>query len=208
MFKNMETREEMAEKGNEKVMVEVEEVKTSASRKRWVFFVYLLTWPIPDFLIKWMGRMKRKDVRMAWREKFAINLLIWISCLFVVFFIVVFPMLICPKQHVYSAAELSAFDGKKGSRGAYVAVRGQVFDLEKFAPAHQPAKVVSKDSIMKYAGKDATGLFPVQVSALCEGKLGFVDSTVPLDYTTTNQTGSATVIERDDPNARDRKSVV
>lgn len=202
MFKNMETREEMAEKGNEKLMVEVEEVKTSASRKRWVFFVYLLTWPVPDFLVKWIGRMKRKDVRMAWREKFAINLLIWLSCLFVIFFIVVFPMLICPKQHVYSAAELSAFNGKKGSRGAYVAVRGQVFDLEKFAPAHQPAKVVSKDSIMKYAGKDATGLFPVQVSALCEGKLGFVDSTVPLDYTTTNQTGSATVIEKDDPNAR------
>lgn len=201
MFKNMETREEMAEKGNQKQMVEVEEIVTSASRKRWVFFVYLLTWPIPDFLVKWIGRMKRKDVRMAWREKFAINLLIWLSCLFVIFFIVVFPMLICPKQHVYSAAELSAFNGKKGSRGAYVAIRGQVFDLEKFAPAHQPS-VVSKTSIMNYAGKDATGLFPVQVSALCEGKLGFVDATVPLDYTGTNQTGSATQIDKDDINAK------
>ena len=32
----------------------------------------------------------------------------WFSCLFVVFFIVVFPSLICPKQHVYSADELSS----------------------------------------------------------------------------------------------------
>jgi chitin synthase len=31
--------------------------------------------------------MKRKDVRLAWREKLAINLLIWFSCGFVVFFI-------------------------------------------------------------------------------------------------------------------------
>ncbi len=65
----------------------VDDLPVSGSRKRWMALVWLLTFYIPDFLVNWVGRMKRKDVRIAWREKFAINLLIWLSCLFVSFFI-------------------------------------------------------------------------------------------------------------------------
>jgi chitin synthase len=65
----------------------VDDLPVSGSRKRWMALVWLLTFYIPDFLVNWVGRMKRKDVRIAWREKFAINLLIWLSCLFVIFFI-------------------------------------------------------------------------------------------------------------------------
>lgn len=198
MFRNLDTREQMAEKGNEKTMVEVEEVKTSASRKRWVAIVYMMTFFIPDFLIRWIGRMPRKDVRMAWREKLAINMMIWTSCLFAAFFIVVFPMLICPKQNVYSASELSSFDGK-GKSGAYVAIRGQVFDLGAFAPQHYPS-VVEPKLILAYAGLDATSLFPVQVSAMCEGVDGTIDPSVQLDYTNTNISGSANVISTTDEN--------
>jgi chitin synthase len=104
MFRNFDTKEELAEKANKKRMEEVDVLPVSGSRKRWLAIVYLLTWYLPDFSIKWIGRMKRKDVRTAWREKFAINLLIWLSCAFVIFFIIFFPNLICPKQNVYSAA--------------------------------------------------------------------------------------------------------
>jgi chitin synthase len=199
MFRNFETREQMAEKGNEKKMIEVEEVKTSGSRKRWMFLVYFLTWPIPDFLIKWIGRMRRQDVRTAWREKFAINLMIWLSCVFVVFFIIIMPMLICPRQYVYSAAEISSFDGNDG-RGAYVAIRGMVFDLGTFAPRHQPNVFDTKD-ILAYAGLDATSIFPVQVSHLCQGKDGFIDDAIQLDYTSTNITDALNVIGLNDKNA-------
>ncbi|KFY07300.1 hypothetical protein V492_07267 [Pseudogymnoascus sp. VKM F-4246] len=195
----MDTRQQMAERGNEKTMVEVEEVQTSGSRKRWVFFVYLLTWFIPDFLIRWVGRMKRKDVRMAWREKLAINIMIWFSCLLFVFIIIVFPMLICPRQHVFSPSELSAHDGKPGSPGAFVAIRGMVFDLDSF---HHVPDLVDDKSIRAYAGLDATSLFPVQVSALCEGKDGPIDGSVQLDFTPTNVTGSASQIGAADPNRK------
>ncbi|KAM0281778.1 hypothetical protein ACHAQH_003360 [Verticillium albo-atrum] len=201
MFKNFDTREQMAERGNEKSLVEVEEYKDSASRKRWLFMVYLLTWFIPDFLIRTVGRMPRKDVRMAWREKLAINLIIWLSCLFAAFFIVVFPMLICPRQYVFSASELSAYDGEKGSPGAYVSIRGYVFDLEEFAPRHYPPNLVPTDDILEYAGKDATSLFPVQVSALCQGRTGSIDPSVLIDYRSTNMTGSPTLISKQDINA-------
>ncbi|KAL2047445.1 hypothetical protein ABVK25_011517 [Lepraria finkii] len=200
MFRNLETREQMAEKGNKKNMEEVDTVPVSGSRKRWLAVVYLLTFFIPDFLIKWIGRMKRKDIRMAWREKLAINLLIWFSCGFVTFFIVIFPRLICPTQHVFSAAELSNHDGKNG-HDSYVAIRGEVFDLGAFIPTHYP-NIIKPQALQKYAGIDATDLFPVQVSALCKGVTGSVDDTVQLSYAPTNVSGSATVISATDPNAK------
>ncbi|KIW58678.1 hypothetical protein PV05_03177 [Exophiala xenobiotica] len=200
MFRNLETKEELAQKANKKKMEEVDIVPMSGSRKRWLAIVYLLTWYLPDFSIKWVGRMKRKDVRTAWREKFAINLLIWLSCAFAVFFIIIFPGLICPKQNVYSAEELSSHDGQ-GKHGSYVAIRGYVFDLGAFMPNHYPS-IVPQSSLKKYAGIDATSLFPVQVSALCQGKDGRVDPTVQLDYSTTNVSGSASVISTTDPNRR------
>jgi hypothetical protein len=64
----------------------IEKQKTSGSRKRWMFFVWLLTFWIPGFVIRWIVRTPRKDIREAWREKFAINMLIWISCGGVMFF--------------------------------------------------------------------------------------------------------------------------
>lgn len=200
MFRNLETREHMAEKGNEKKMEEVDDVVTSGSRKRWLAVVWLLTFYVPDFLIKWIGRMKRADIRTAWREKFAINLLIWISCGFVIFFIVIFPQVICPKQHVYSAAELTSYNGKNG-RESYIAIRGQVFDLGAFIPSHYPS-IVPQAALQKYAGIDATDLFPVQVSALCQGTTGSIDPTVQLSYAPSNVSGSANVISSTDLNAR------
>ncbi|RYO81076.1 hypothetical protein DL766_004798 [Monosporascus sp. MC13-8B] len=199
MFKNLDTREQMAERGNEKSLVEVEEYKDSPSRKRWVFMVYLLTWFIPDFLIRWCG-MPRKDVRMAWREKLAINMIIWFSCLFAAFFIVVFPMLICPKQYVYSPAELTGFNGQDGNP-AYVSIRGQVFDLTEYVPHHYPPYLQERQ-LLQYGGLDITGLFPVQVSALCQGVNGQVHPSVTLDYKSANITGSPNVINSQDLNAK------
>ncbi|KAL2130321.1 hypothetical protein VTI74DRAFT_6593 [Chaetomium olivicolor] len=200
MFKNLDTREQMAERGNEKDMEEVEEYRDSPSRKRWVFVVYLLTFFVPDFLIRWLGRMPRKDVRMAWREKLAINFIIWFSCLVAGFFIVVFPMLICPHQYVFSPEELSRYDGKDG-RAAYASIRGQIFDLGAFYPHHYPGYLPPK-MYLQYAGMDITSLFPVQVSALCQGQYGEVSRSVLLDYKDTNITGSAAVISSQDLNAK------
>ncbi|KAI5466587.1 class V chitin synthase [Mariannaea sp. PMI_226] len=202
MFKNLDTREQMAERGNEKSLEEVEEYKDKPSRKRWVFVVYLMTWFIPDFLIRWLGRMPRKDVRVAWREKLAINMLIWLLCALVAFFMVGFPRLICPTQHVYSPAELSAYDGNKGSKGAYLSIRGYVFDIGSYAPHHYP-NYLDTDDLLNYAGSDVSSLFPVQVSALCQGKDGEIRPEVTLDYRTVNISQDVTsVINTNDIIAR------
>ncbi|KAK4970538.1 hypothetical protein LTR66_011538, partial [Elasticomyces elasticus] len=201
MFRNLETREQMAEKGNEVKMAEIEEVPVSGSRKRWLAIIWLLTFWVPDFLVRIVGKMPRKDVRLAWREKLAINMMIWLSCGFVVFFMVIFPQLICPTQHVYSAAELSAYDGKN-DHGAYIAIRGVVFDLAAFMPVHYPS-IVPQSALKKYAGVDATNLFPVQVSAMCQGvnETG-IDPAIQLNYKTSNYTGQASVVSTTDLNAQ------
>jgi chitin synthase len=87
MFRNFDTRQQMAEKGQAAREEEVEELPVSSSRKRWMFVVWMFTWFVPDFLIRWVGRIKRKDVQLAWREKFAINLMIWAMCGVACFFL-------------------------------------------------------------------------------------------------------------------------
>ena len=200
MFRNLDTRSQMAEKGNETKVVEIEEKPISGERRRWLAIVYFLTWWCPDFLIRLVGRQTRKDVRMAWREKLAINMIIWGSCSFVIFFMVGMPRLICPTQHVYSAAELSAYNGD--TKQAYIAIRGVVFDLNAFMPAHYPY-IVPTTSLKKYAGLDATNLFPVQVSSMCNGvHKGGIDRAVQLNYQTNNYTGSAAITSTTDNNAQ------
>ncbi|KAJ5595991.1 Chitin synthase 8 [Penicillium hetheringtonii] len=180
MFRDLDTKQQMLEKGQEKDMQEVDELPVSASRRRWMALVWILTWWIPDILIRWVGRMKRKDIRTAWREKLAINMIIWFACGVAIFMIVAFPGLICPTQHVYSKGELSNHNGKDG-QNSFIAVRGVVFNLGDFMPSHYP-DIVPQKQLKNYAGKDATNLFPVQVSALCQGVDGSIDPSVPLDY--------------------------
>lgn len=47
----------------------IEEVPTSRARRIWVGLVWALTWWVPTPALTYIGRMKRHDVRMAWREK-------------------------------------------------------------------------------------------------------------------------------------------
>lgn len=201
MFRDLDTKQQMLEKGQQENMEEVDDIPVSGSRRRWMALVWLLTWWIPDFLVQHIGRMKRKDIRTAWREKFAINLIIWFSCGAAIFMIVAFPGLVCPTQHVYSQGELSNHNGK-GSQNSFVAIRGVVFNLGDFMPSHYP-DIVPQKSLKNYAGTDATNLFPVQVSALCQGVDGSVDPSVPLDYRSNlNDSASTTSSDSFDVNAK------
>ncbi|KAI8988154.1 chitin synthase-domain-containing protein [Mycotypha africana] len=151
----------------------------SSVRRRWLIFVWFLTWWVPSPALNHCGGMKRRDVRLAWREKVALCLLIFFLSACMVVFIVFFGPLICPHQDVFSFSELQ---GRSEKDNAYVAIRGEVFDLTKFAPHHWASEVIPDSAIFDYAGKDATNLFPVQVSALCDGTTGRIPEELVLDY--------------------------
>ncbi|WWC67634.1 uncharacterized protein I206_101544 [Kwoniella pini CBS 10737] len=165
-----------------------EEYKESIARRRWVWLCTLLTFWIPGFLLSKIGGMKRQDIRQAWREKLAINIIIWFICGCTVFVIAFLGPLICPTQHVYTLSELSSHSYKNDPNNAFTAIRGEVFDLSQFAPTHLTAvSVVPTKSLMQYGGLDSTSLFPVEVSALCDGYgTNTISPYVTLDSTNTS----------------------
>ncbi|PLW12505.1 hypothetical protein PCANC_16555 [Puccinia coronata f. sp. avenae] len=161
-------KDALTEGGPGRGEVTEEVVGESSLRKKWLLLVWALTFYVPNFLLAWIGRMKRPDVRLAWREKLAINIVIWICCGIAIFVIAIMGNLICPKEFVYSANELSSHSYQDNANNMLVAIRGEVFDLTSFAPLHYPSVVPTK-AVQSYGGTDATNLFPVQVSALCSG---------------------------------------
>jgi chitin synthase len=141
-----------------------EDIKETSTRRRWVAFVWFLTWWVPNPFLRWFGRMKRLDVRQAWREKLAINIIIWFICGCTAFVIAVLGNLICPTEHVFSISELNSHSFANNANNVYTAIRGEVFDLTNLVALHQrTVSVVSSKSILQYGGTKADAIFPVQV---------------------------------------------
>ncbi|KAL1621729.1 hypothetical protein SLS56_009033 [Neofusicoccum ribis] len=108
----------------------VTEQPISKSRRLWVGFCWALTFWIPSFLLTHVGRMKRPDVRQAWREKFVLVLLILLLNGIVVFYIIEFGRLLCPNfDKAWNEKEVSQH---QGSSDFYVSHHGKVYDISKF----------------------------------------------------------------------------
>lgn len=105
--------------------------------------------------------MKRPDVRQAWREKLALNLLIWFCCGISIFIIAVLGLMICPAEHVFNQGELSSHDSTAAE--VYTSIRGEVFDLAISANHLRIVSVVPTKSILEYGGMSADDIFPVNV---------------------------------------------
>ncbi|TIB15854.1 hypothetical protein E3P92_01552 [Wallemia ichthyophaga] len=193
MFSNMNLKDADKAAMDEKDMYDdsetQEEVRESGVRKRWVAFCWLLTWYVPSPFLKWFGRMKRQDVRQAWREKLAINIIIWFVCACAIFVIAILGPVICPTQRVYSQNEISAHTHESQPDHTFVSIRGEVMDLTKMHDAHRGAVSVIDDRLFwNYGGQDVSNLLPVQVSALCNGVDGAVNPLVGLDASNTTST--------------------
>jgi chitin synthase len=143
--------------------------KTTAGRRAWVALVWILTWWIPSPLMKWVGRMKRPDVRMAWREKVALMMLIALLNGTVVFYIVGFGKILCPnRDKVWNIKEVGYH---QGSTDFYVAFRGGVYDLTKFYKLQHSdsnTKVTAAD-MMEFAGTDVSPYITPPLTIACPG---------------------------------------
>ena len=142
-----------------------EVVKESSARRRWVALCWILTFWVPNPLLTYLGRMKRLDVRQAWREKLALNILIWFVCGCAIFIIAVLGNVICPTEHVFSTSELQSHSTTSSPNSVYTSIRGEVFNLNQIAYIHsRVVSVVPTKSILKYGGVSSDNIFPVQVS--------------------------------------------
>ncbi|PPQ71372.1 hypothetical protein CVT26_006274 [Gymnopilus dilepis] len=190
MFQNTDKRglmEKEALAGEIQEGETTEMLKESSARRRWVALCWILTWWVPTPLLTYVGRMKRMDVRQAWREKLALNLIIWFICACAVFVIAVLGNLICPTEHIFNSAELASHSSQLSPNNVLTAIRGEVFDLTSVAQTHQRiVGVVPMKTILKYGGEVADAIFPVQVSALCNGVTGSVSPWVTLNSKNTS----------------------
>ncbi|KAH9245254.1 chitin synthase 6 [Batrachochytrium salamandrivorans] len=64
------------------------------------------TWWIPGIFLKFCGKMKRPDIRMAWREKVALCVIIAVLCFALLFFIIGLRYIICPTIPIKSQSEV------------------------------------------------------------------------------------------------------
>ncbi|OAV96111.1 hypothetical protein PTTG_02136 [Puccinia triticina 1-1 BBBD Race 1] len=146
----------------------LEEVESSRGRMWWVVIVWSLTFYIPNFFLSTMGRMKRPDIQMAWREKVALCLIIFLMCGAVLFVILGLGKIMCPNlAKAWTPTELGYHATESDF---YVGVRGQVFDLGKFWKGQHSditAQPVTNSDMLSLAGQDLTNYFPVPLRLAC-----------------------------------------
>lgn len=143
---------------------------TSKGRRLWVAIVWALTFWIPSFSMRFFGRMKRPDVRMAWREKLVLVFGIAFLNAFIIFYIIVFGRLLCPNfDKAWDPKELSYH---QGTNDFYVSAYGKVYDISKFwktSHSNIQAQPVTDADMLPLAGLDVTQIFPKPLSIACAG---------------------------------------
>lgn len=161
----------------------IKEETVTTSRRAWVAFVWALTFWIPSPLLSFVGRMKRPDVRMAWREKFVLCFLILLANIFILFWIIMFGNLICPNyDKVWSQKEVAQHTGDDDF---YVAIRGNVYDISKFwKTQHSDSNIETTSTLMEdFAGSVLDEYFVPPLILACPGLV--TDKTLKLTANTT-----------------------
>ncbi|KAK9248317.1 chitin synthase-domain-containing protein [Lipomyces tetrasporus] len=146
----------------------VEVRETSTMRKIWVGIVWALTFWIPGFLLSWIGRMKRPDVRMAWREKVVICLFILLMNCGLIFYMIFLGKVLCPDfDKVWNSSEVA----QHTQSDFYVSIHGKVYDISKFwRLQHSDNGIKTTEANMEpFAGMDLSNYFPPPLTQACPG---------------------------------------
>lgn len=154
----------------------IETKKVDTGRRVWVAFVWALTFWIPSFLLRFVGRMRRPDVRMAWREKLVLCFLIFLINAIVIFWIVGFGQLLCPNfDKAWNTDQVATHQGEDDF---WVSTGGKVYDLTNFyRRQHSDTDIrTTADNMQPLAGLDMDGYFPQPLNLACRG-LGIRETT-------------------------------
>ena len=141
----------------------------SASRRAWVVLVWALTFWIPSFVLRYIGRMKRPDVRMAWREKVVLIFLIFLLNATIVFYIVEFGNLLCPnRDKAWNDNEVATHTG---DNDFYVSIHGNVYDITKFwTQTHGDTAIkANRQNMQQFGGQNLDEYFPPPLNVACRG---------------------------------------
>ncbi|KAJ2523576.1 hypothetical protein GGI11_001416 [Coemansia sp. RSA 2049] len=154
------------EKSQHPVHETVEDLETTKSRRCWTHVTWALTWWLPSPFLKWCGGMRRPDVRMAWREKVAICVIIFLIWCVLLFVIIGLGLILCPKEYVWTMDDVASHNSPDD---AYIAMRGRVYDISEYLNQKHGTSsyVASKDLMLMYIGQDVNASFPLSVRTAC-----------------------------------------
>ncbi|KAI1272586.1 class V chitin synthase [Xylaria sp. FL0933] len=147
----------------------VEEEEVSFGRRLWVGFVWAMTFWIPSFLLTHVGRMKRPDVRMAWREKVVLVWIIFIMNAIIVFVIIFFGRILCPNfDKAWTQTEIA---GHSAKNNFWVSIHGKVYDITKFWKIqHSDSGIqTTNDLMLPFGGLNLDHYFPPPLTLSCPG---------------------------------------
>ncbi|CAG8188117.1 unnamed protein product [Penicillium salamii] len=146
----------------------IEKKTITAGRRIWAGFVWAMTFWIPSFMLQYIGRMKRPDVRFAWREKFVLVFLILFFNGVVCFYIIAFGDLLCPnKDKVWNSKEVG---WHTGDDDFFVSIHGRVYDISKFWRTQHSditGEDTSSSTMEPFAGTNLDAYFPPPLSRYC-----------------------------------------
>eukprot|EP00835_Amoeboradix_gromovi_P000508 NODE_18_length_40692_cov_0.469183.p1 type:complete len:1757 gc:universal NODE_18_length_40692_cov_0.469183:18524-13254(-) len=146
---------------NQAGVYDVVEEKVSSTRRKWLCCVYALTWLIPSFCI--CTGSKRKDIKLAWREKVALCIIIfWLSAISL-FFIVGIAPIVCPPGKIIPYASLQF---KTSDDYPLTSIYGAVYNIQTFKQL-DPAKHPFTQLVDSYAGQDITEAFRRSPGGFC-----------------------------------------
>ena len=135
-------------------------------RRVWVGIVWALTFWIPSFMLRYIGRMKRPDVRFAWREKLVLVFIIFMINATIVFYIVAFGRLLCPNfDKVWDAKNVGTH---QGDNDFYVSIHGSVYDISNFWKQDH-GKGVTREVMEDLRGRNLDMYFVPPLTRSCPG---------------------------------------
>ncbi|OAA44410.1 class VII chitin synthase [Metarhizium rileyi] len=148
----------------------------SFGRRVWVGVVWALTFWIPSPLLRYIGRMRRPDVRMAWREKLVLVFLIFLINAIIVFWIIWFGRLLCPNfDKAWNQQEVKTHQGESDF---WVSHYGKVYDISKFwRQQHSDTDVkTTAENMQPLAGFNLDNYIFPPLNTVCQG-LGIAETT-------------------------------
>lgn len=162
----------------------------TTSRRVWVTIVWTLTFWIPSPLLRYVGRMKRPDVRMAWREKVVLCLIILLINAIIVFWIVAFGRLLCPNyDKAWTQKQVATH---QGGADFWVSIHGKVYDISKWWRVQHSditAREVTSALMTPLAGLNLDMYFAPPLVLSCEGLV--TDESMTLQFNATDDNPEA-----------------
>lgn len=141
----------------------------TTSRRAWVALVWILTFWAPSFVLRYLGRMRRPDVRMAWREKVVLVFIIFLINGIILFWIIEFGTLLCPNfDKAWNQEQVSTH---QGDNDFWVSIHGKIYDISKFWKLQHSDTIIetTQANMLPFAGLNLDEYFVPPLTQSCPG---------------------------------------